>query len=147
MTLYLALWAYRTSVRNATGFTPFQLVYGMEAILPVQCEIPSLKLIVDLLPDTSTKEACLFNLIHIDEMRREAKLANEVNKRRIKAQYDKHVQPLIFSEGELVLLYDQEADVIGTGNFEALWHGTYIVKIFLAKGAYELVNYDGIPLA
>ena len=37
--LYSALWAYRTSVRNTTGFTPFQLVYGMEAILSIQCEI------------------------------------------------------------------------------------------------------------
>ena len=33
--LYLALWAYRTLVRNATGFTPFQLVYGLEAVLLV----------------------------------------------------------------------------------------------------------------
>ena len=40
--LYSALWAYRTSVRNATGFTPFQLVYGLEAILLIQCEISSL---------------------------------------------------------------------------------------------------------
>ena len=30
-----ALWAYRTSVRNATGFTPFQLVSSLEAILPI----------------------------------------------------------------------------------------------------------------
>ena len=37
-------------VRNATGFTPFQLVYGLEAVLPVQCEISSLKLAIDLLP-------------------------------------------------------------------------------------------------
>jgi hypothetical protein len=27
-----------------------------------------------------------------------------------------------------------------------MWHGTYIVKHVLKKGAYELVNYDGIPL-
>ena len=33
--LYSALWAYRTSVRNMTRFTPFQLVYGLEAILPI----------------------------------------------------------------------------------------------------------------
>ena len=76
----------------------------------------------------------------------EAQLANEVHKRRIKAQYDKHVQPHIFSEGDLVLLYDQEADAIGTGKFESLWHGPYIVKRVLAKGAYELVDYDGISL-
>ena len=48
-------------------------------------------------------------------MDHEAQLANEAHKRRIKAQYDKHVQPHIFSEGDLVLLYDKEADVIGTG--------------------------------
>ena len=45
----------------------------------------------------------------------------------------------------LVLIYDQEADVIGTGKFEPLWHDPYIVKRVLAKGAYELVDYDGIP--
>ena len=74
-------------------------------------------------------------------------MENEAHKRRIKAQYDKHVQPRIFSEGDLVLLYDQEADVIGKRKFEALWHGPYISKWVLAKGTYELVDYDGIPLA
>ena len=47
----------------------------------------------------------------------------------------------------MVLIYDQEADAIGTGKFKPLWHGPYIVKRVLAKGAYELVYYDGIPLA
>ena len=134
-------------MRNATGFTPFQLVYGLEVILPIQCEIPSLKLTIDLLPNTSEEEACLFNLIHIDEMRPESQFSNEAHKRRIKAQYDKHVQPHIFLEGDLVLLYDQEADVIGTGKFEPIMHDPYMVKRVLAKGDYELVDYDGIPLA
>ena len=70
----------------------------------------------------------LLGLIHLDETCREAHLANEAQKRRIKVQCDKNVQPRIFSEGDLVLLYDQEADVIGTGKFEPLWHGPYIVK-------------------
>ena len=80
-------------------------------------------------------------------MCREAQLANEAHKRCIKVQYNKNVQPQIFSEGDLVLLYDQEANVIGIGKFEPLWHGPYIVKRVLAKGAYELVDYDGILLA
>ena len=134
-------------MRNVIGFTPFQLVYGLEAILPIQCEISSLKLTIDLLPDTSEEEVRLFNLIHLDETHREAQLANEAHKRCIKAQYDKNVQPRIYSEGDLVLLYDQEADVIGIGRFEPLWHGPYIVKRVLAKGAYKLVDFDGIPLA
>jgi hypothetical protein len=54
--LFSALWAYHTSVKTATGFTPFQLVYGIEAVLPIECEIPSLKLTVELLPHTSVEE-------------------------------------------------------------------------------------------
>ena len=64
-------------------------MYGLEAILPIQCEISSLKLAIDLLPDTSEEEECLLNLIHLDETRREAQLANQAHKRHIKAQYDK----------------------------------------------------------
>ena len=37
-----ALWAYRTSVRTSTGATPYSLAYGMEAVLPIEIEIPSL---------------------------------------------------------------------------------------------------------
>ena len=84
-------------MRNTIGFTHFRLVYGLEAILPIQCEISLLKLAIDLLPNTSKEEVHLLNLIHLDEMRREAQLANEVHKRCIKVQYDKNVYPHIFS--------------------------------------------------
>ena len=58
---------------------------GLEAILPIQCETSSLKLTIDLLPNTLEEEARLLNLIHLDETRCEAQLANEAHKRRIKA--------------------------------------------------------------
>ena len=57
--MFPALWDYRTSVKDATGFTPFQLVYGLEATLPIECEIPSLKLAIDFLPNTTMVEECL----------------------------------------------------------------------------------------
>ena len=65
--LYSDLWAYRTSERNATEFTPFQLVYGLEAVLPIECEITSLKLAINLLPATFTEEEHVFHLSHLDE--------------------------------------------------------------------------------
>jgi hypothetical protein len=87
--LYLALWAYRTSVKTATGFSPFQLVYGLEAVLPIECQIPSLKLAVQLLPDTSPLEE---RLVHL-EQRHDAALANEAHKHKVKCQYDRSVRP------------------------------------------------------
>ena len=37
--------AYRTSIQTSTGATPYSLVYGMEAVLPVEVEIPSLRIL------------------------------------------------------------------------------------------------------
>ena len=71
------LLAYRTSVKDVTGFTPFQLVYGLEATLPIECEIPLLKLAIELLLNTSPKEECLLYLERLDETRRFAALVIE----------------------------------------------------------------------
>ena len=40
-----ALCVYRTSVRTSIGATPYSLVYGMEVVLPVEVEIPSLRIL------------------------------------------------------------------------------------------------------
>ena len=144
--LYPALWAYRTSVKTATGFTPFQLVHGVESVFPIECEIPSLKLAVELLPDTSSLEERLLHLEHLDEQRRDAATMNEAHKNRVKVQYDKAVKPRVFSEGDLVLVYAQEKDALGAGKFKSMWYGPYIVKKFLKKGAYTLVDFEGNEL-
>ena len=51
-----SLWAYRTNVKTATGFSPFQFVHGVEAITLVECEIPSLNIVIHVLPDTTELE-------------------------------------------------------------------------------------------
>jgi hypothetical protein len=96
MMLFSALWAYQTSVKSAMGFTPFQLVYGLEVVLPIECEIPSLKLVVQLLPNTSIEEERLLYLTQLDETYHDATLVIETQKKRVKAQYDKHVKPRVF---------------------------------------------------
>jgi len=45
--LPLTLWGYRTLVRSSTGATPYSLVYGMEAMLPVELEVPSLRVAME----------------------------------------------------------------------------------------------------
>ena len=89
------------------------------------------------------------NIVHLeqlDEQRRDALVALEVNKHCVKVQYDKSVCPRNFIEGDLVLLYDQASEPLGAGKFKPMWHWTYMVKQVLEKGAYELVDYEGIAL-
>ena len=44
--LPFALCAYRTSVYTSIGATLYSLVYGMEAVLPTEVEIPSLRILL-----------------------------------------------------------------------------------------------------
>ena len=42
-----ALWAYQTSMKTSTCFTPFCLVYGKEALLPIEVELLAVKMLVE----------------------------------------------------------------------------------------------------
>jgi hypothetical protein len=85
----------------------------VELILPIECEIPSLKLAIALLPDTSDIERRLLHLECLDEQRRDTSTIIEVKKIRVKVQYDKSVCPQLYAEGDLVLLYDQAKEPLG----------------------------------
>ena len=85
-------------------------------------------------------------LNNLDEIHRDAALANEEHKKSVKVQYDKYVQPHVFNEGDVVLTYDQIYDKLGKGKFESMWYGPFVISKELEKGSYELVDYDGIPL-
>ena len=84
-------------MKSTTRFTPFQLVYGIEVVLSIECEIPSLKLSIELLPNKSAEEECLLYLMQLDETRCDATLVIETQKKRVKTQYEKHVKPRVFS--------------------------------------------------
>ena len=67
--LYPALWAYQTIVKTDTVFLPFQLIHGVEAVALVKCEIPYLKIVIHVLPNTTYLEEHFLHLENIDEHR------------------------------------------------------------------------------
>ena len=112
--------------------------------LPIECQIASLQIVVELLPGTIVEEECLLYLNQLDETHRDAELALEAHKHRVKTQYDKKVKPRSYEEGDLVLLYDKKHDLLGAGTLQPLWIGPYVVKKALSKGAYELQDWEGV---
>ena len=84
-------------MKTATRFPPFPLIHGVEEVTPVECEIPSLQIVIHVLLDTTELEERLLHLEHLDEQRRDALTANEAHKNRVKNQYDESVKPQIFS--------------------------------------------------
>ena len=101
---------------------------------------------MEIFPNTTIDEEIFLYLNKLNETRHDAALANEAHKQRMKVQCNMNVQTCSYNEGDLVLTYDQKHDKLGAGKFESMWHGPYIVRRFLEKGAYVLVDYDGIPL-
>jgi len=72
--------------------------------------ILSLKLTIEILPHTSTKEERFLYLTKLDETRHDVALINKTYQKRMKNQYGKYVR-----EGELFLVYDQYRDKMGAG--------------------------------
>jgi hypothetical protein len=65
----------------------------VDLILPIECEIPSLKLAVALLPNTFDLERRLVHLKSLEEKCRDASMAIEEKKTCVKVLYDKSICP------------------------------------------------------
>ena len=61
-----ALWAYRTSFRASLGFTPFHLVYSQEALLPIEVELSSLKVLLQ--PQKNGKEMLQQRMLDLERL-------------------------------------------------------------------------------
>eukprot|EP00253_Pinus_taeda_P007942 PITA_07942 len=63
-----AVWAYRITWKNTTGFSPYQLVYGKEALLPIEFQIQTYKLAAELGLDlTKAQQQQIMELNQLDE--------------------------------------------------------------------------------
>ncbi|PKI60750.1 hypothetical protein CRG98_018870 [Punica granatum] len=102
--LPFALLAYRTSVRSSTGVTPYSLVYGMETVLPVEVEIPSMRFLAESkLKEAEWVKQRYEQLNLIDEKRLTALCHGQCYQQRMARAFNKKVRPCEFSLGDLVL--------------------------------------------
>ena len=65
-----ATWAYNTTWKTTTVFTPYELVYGKKALLSIEFEYNTLRMVVKLDLDLShAQKKRLFQLNGLDEFR------------------------------------------------------------------------------
>eukprot|EP00253_Pinus_taeda_P018144 PITA_18144 len=74
-----ATWAYNTTWKTTTGFTPYELVYGKNALLSIEFEYNTLRVAAQLDLDLSHAQCeILLQLNGLDEQRMQALLHSEV---------------------------------------------------------------------
>ncbi|PKI67264.1 hypothetical protein CRG98_012336 [Punica granatum] len=141
--LPFALLAYRTSIRSSTGATPYSLVYGMEAVLPVEVEIPSMRVLAESkLKEAEWAKQCYEQLNLIDERRLTALCHGQCYQQRMARTFNKKVRPREFSPGDLVLRKVLHIAPDSRGKFAYKYVGPFIVKEVFDEGAIILNDMD-----
>jgi hypothetical protein len=87
-----ALWAHRTSRHGATKVTPFELVYGQEAVLPIELGLQNLR--VTRQDSLSAKECHELMMDKIDDVpKSQFKALEEIEREKVKIAkaYNKRV--------------------------------------------------------
>ncbi|XP_074299428.1 uncharacterized protein LOC141630523 [Silene latifolia] len=137
-----ALWGYRTSIRTATGATPYYLVYGMEAVQLVE---PSLRILLESqVPEADWVQGRYDSLVMLDERRLNALYHVQCYQKRIERAFNKKVKPRGISEGDLVLKsVTTLLPIDPRGKFKLNWADPYLVKKILSGGDVRLTDLDG----
>jgi transposase InsO family protein len=136
------VWSLRTTPSRATGFTPFFLVHGVEAVLPTDLEYGSPR--VQGYDEDANQRAREDSLDQLDEARLVALMHSARYQQSIRRYQARKVRRRDFSEGDLVLRLRQ--DNRGRHKLLPPWEGPYVVVKVLKPGTYKLANEDGEEL-
>ena len=133
------LLGYRTNVRTVTGATPYLLVYGTEAVIPVEVEISSLRIIQEAeISNAELVSKLIDQLTLIDEKRMVVVFHGQLYRQRMIRALHKRVRVTNFQIGQLVLkgIFPHQDEY--KGKFALYLQGTYMVCKVLFRFALVL---------
>ncbi|XP_050890198.1 uncharacterized protein LOC127095564 [Lathyrus oleraceus] len=140
-TLDQALWACRTSLKEATNTTPFQLAFGHDAVLPVEIYLQSVRIQrKGEIPSDLYWEMMMNELVDLDEERLHALEVLRRQKERVARAYNKRVKGKTFIMNDLVwkviLPMDRKKKTLG--KWSPHWEGLFRILKAFSNNAYEI---------
>ncbi|GKB43198.1 reverse transcriptase domain-containing protein [Tanacetum coccineum] len=112
--LLQVLWAHRTTPKSSNGETPFSLVYGSEAVIPIEIKRREM---------ASIKEAYY--------------------KQWLEGYYNKNVKPSTFKLGTYVLRLNTTSKAEYQGKMGPTWEGPYVIRKAYGDRAHKLEMLSG----
>jgi transposase InsO family protein len=142
-----ALWTDRITTKTSTGRTPFELVYVLEAKLPVNLQILILRFAQQYTTDGEAIQGRINELIELDESRRTALSQIARNQEKIKNTFDHNAKERDFAKGDLVLLWDKRREKPGMHKkLDGLWTGPYKIMSPAGTNSFNLGTVEGEAL-
>nr|GFC04328.1 reverse transcriptase domain-containing protein [Tanacetum cinerariifolium] len=138
------LWAHRTTIKVSTGDTPFSLVYRIEAVIP--SEIGMLTIRTAEVNVATNDDERRIDLDLLEERRERAAICAAKAKSKMKGYYDAKVRGVSFRPGDFVYRANGASHAEDAGKLRPKWEGPYKVTEALGNGAYKLHDLDGREL-
>ena len=101
--LHGVLWAYRTTPHKSTQETPVSCAYGLEAVIPVETIVPSVRRTTSLANSDLNTQMLQDNMDFIDERRDQAMIRVQNKQQAAARYYNSNIQIRRFVVGKLVL--------------------------------------------
>jgi len=120
--LKCVVWADKVRIKRAIGTFPFQLVFGLEVIFPIQRNLLVMKLLQDEETKPDDMQRRINQLIQVQRVREQVQIMSQAHQARIKEIFDKRTKERNFIAGDLVLKWDARREAKGKhGKFDNLW--------------------------
>ena len=100
--ILVVLWAYRTTCKKLTRYTPFKLAYGQEVVMLMEYVVPSLR--IATLTNMADEETLTERLLHLIGLKEDHFITifhQQVQKAREKTWHDRHIKHKTFKVGDL----------------------------------------------
>ena len=141
-----ALWAHRISKHGATKVTPFELVYGQEAVLPIEVNLAALRFAKqNNLSAVDYHNLMMDNIDEVADKRHKALEDIEKEKLRVARAYNKRVRSKDFQIGDLVwkVILPIGSKSRKFGKWSPSWEGPLRVVRIVPDNSYLVETLEG----
>ena len=136
--LPFVLWDYRTSFRTSLGAIPYSLVYGMEAVLPIEIRMGSLRVALEQQISKAEWAQSQFDQLNLlDERRMRVAYHIQAYQRKMARAFKKRVKPRLVQRCDLVLRVFRGLITDPRGKFIPNWSGPYVIRELTLEGAAD----------
>jgi hypothetical protein len=138
------LWENRIGTKKSISTSPFQMVYGIDVVSPINLVLPVMKLWQYVREEPNHVTRRINQLIEVQQHRAEVDERLQKSQDNMKVLFDRKAKDGEFIPDNLVLKWDaRKEDSEKNGKFDYIWYKQFKVTTPEGKNSFLLENLDG----